>query len=623
VEVVLDLEDVIPCTSMSSTARAPQPHPTPASSLQLQLHIGPLSASEVQIQLDFAAAPKAAGAGHSDMLRQLWLEGVMEERALDATLEKEMQEQAERARKFIETQLLESDFSWMRESRRQSGKRNPRTTRTSCFYDLSCGTVGSQKGSPLWMEGRGRWMHVRQGSAKLPCVKLYENAFFVLRVPFRKSGGGNFCNTFTVSMMMRVSHVSARGVMSSGGWDQWNQLGDGDEPAQIVMNDRGAIGSHNSFSLDGGSGSQVASGQWCAVSFAVDTIYGTVRTFVNGQESAVVRSPKICKDGQHALKGRLALFYSRADRPSGDRMYIRQITIHNVALELAQVAKEHEMLHELLIEDALATVPSYLQRALSSEHSVLPFKEVKAVRMRVRAIQSSAATKAYDLWRALLLPAPIEEIDKLHNAMKPHDVAEAARWVWLESSIEESTAPSGETLLHCAAYAGCEVLVAALLKAGARPSARGLVSGCTPLHAAAARGHVSICEQLLAAGAYTSTASTSGKRSALDLACLAGQATVARLLVESGGADPYMSVAGGETAMALLRRLGSPEALELLSELDALCSSRVQAKAGAEVEPERCSERDEAGATDSEDDEGAPDDREDDNDDELVDDGEE
>ena len=64
------------------------------------------------------------------------------------------------------------------------------------------------------------------------------------RVPFRKSGGGNFCNTFTVSMMMRVSHVSARGVMSSGGWDQWNQLGDGDEPAQIVMNDRGAIGSH-------------------------------------------------------------------------------------------------------------------------------------------------------------------------------------------------------------------------------------------------------------------------------------------------------------------------------------------------------------------------------------------
>lgn len=624
VEVVdLDTEGLSPCASMCSTA--PQLQTTPVTPLQLQLLIEPLSSAEVQIRLNFAAtsAPKPEDAAHPEMLRQLWLKGVMDERALDAALETQMQEQAERARQFVETQLLESDFSWMRESRQQSGRRNPRTTRTSCFYNFSCGTVGSQKGSPLWMEGRGRWMHVRQGSAKLPCMKLYENAFCVLRVPFRKSGGGNFCNQYTISMMLRVSHVSARGVMSSGGWDQWNQLGDGDEPAQIVMNDRGAIGSHNSFSLDGGGGSQVVSGQWCAVSFAVDTIYGTIRTFVNGGESAVVRSPKICKDGQHALKGRLALFYSRADRPSGDRMYVRQVTIHNRALELGQVAKEHEMLHELLIEDALATVPSYLQPALSSEHSVLPFKEAKAVRMRVRAIQSSAGTKAYDLWRALLLPAAAEEIDKLLMSMKPCDVAVAARWVWQESSIEESMAPSGETLLHCAAHAGCEVLVAALLKAGARPSARGSVSGCTPLHAAAARGHVSICERLLASGAMPGAASASSKRTALDLACLAGQAAVARLLVEAGGADPYVSTAGGETTMALLRRLGSPEALQLLNELDALCSSRVQADAGVEAEPDWCSEHDEAcGASDSEDDEGATGDR-DDNDDELIDDGEE
>jgi len=300
---------------------------------------------------------------------------------------------------------------------------------------------------------------------------------------------------------------------------------------------------------------------------------------------------------------------------------VRQVTVHNRALEISQVAKEHEMLHELLIEDALAAVPAHLMPALSAEHAMLPFKDVTAVRTRVRSVRASAYTKANELWRALLLPVTSDEIDQLLTAMKPHDIAVLARWSSQES-VEENAPPFGETLLHCAAHSGCEALVASLLGAGARHSARGSISGCTPLHAAVARGHVSICRQLLKAGAVVDVASSCSKRTALDLACLAGHGDVARLLVETGGADPYVSAAGAETSMALLRRLGSPEALELLNELDVLCSSRVHADACAGAGPGGCATEDDVcEASDSEDDEGAPGDRGDD--DELLDEEEE
>ena len=147
-----------------------------------------------------------------------------------------------------EAQLLDADFSWMRECKAE-GARNPRTTRTSCSYDFTRGQVGSQKGAPLWMEGRGRWLHVRQGSARVPCLKGRGNAFLVLRVPFRKSGGGTFCNAWTLSAMVKFSNVGHRGLLSTGGWDQFTKLAEGDDEAQLVMNDDGCIGSHGIFGV--------------------------------------------------------------------------------------------------------------------------------------------------------------------------------------------------------------------------------------------------------------------------------------------------------------------------------------------------------------------------------------
>ena len=75
-------------------------------------------------------------------------------------------------------------------STKAAGGSNPRTTRTSCFYDFGRGTVGGQKGAPLWMEARGKWMNVNQGHARVPSFKGFGNTAVVPRVPFRKNGGG-------------------------------------------------------------------------------------------------------------------------------------------------------------------------------------------------------------------------------------------------------------------------------------------------------------------------------------------------------------------------------------------------------------------------------------------------
>ena len=86
---------------------------------------------------------------------------------------------------------------------------------------------------------------------------------------------------------------------------------------------------------------------------------------------------------------------------------------------------------------------------------------------------------------------------------------------------------------------------------------------------------MAVCEQLLTAGAKVAVLSTATKRSALHFACLKGHSAVAKLLVAKGGADPYMAGSqGGESVMALLRKRGGKEDLQLLSDLDELCSKQ-------------------------------------------------
>lgn len=510
-------------------------------------------------------APTAACA----KLSTLWEEGVREERRVDARLEQEMSEQAERARAFVESQLLEADFSWMRETR-SSNARNPRTTRTSCFYDFTRGKLGAQDGAPLWMEGRGNWFFVRQGSARVPCLKA-SNAFLVIRVPFRKSGGGTYCNTWTLSAMIKFTHAGARSLLSTGGWDQFTRMEEGDDTAQVTIDRAGRLGAHGTFSAEGGAEVPcVEAGQWAAISVSVDAIEGVVRTYVNGEEAATIRSPKVCKDGQDALKGRLALFFDKHDH-SDTFYYLRQATVHNRALEATQVRAEHRMLHELLMEDAIEAVPSALRQVVRTKFDGEPPASTDALRECVRELKTGAVAKAEELWASLLLGPTDAALDAMHVAMAPHDMALAARWRASTTAVEETEEPKGDTLLHLAAYVGCRPLTQSLLAAGASASLPGSASGCTALHAAAANGHLTICESLLQAGASPATLSIATKRSPLHFACLKGHTDVARTLITKGGADPYATSGGNESCMALLRRLGTVESLALIAELDSLC----------------------------------------------------
>ena len=93
-----------------------------------------------------------------------------------------------------------------------------------------------------------------------------------------------------------------------------------------------------------------------------------MRTYVDGREVAECRSAKVCKDGQHALKGRVALFFER-QRSTNVDYYLRSVTVHNRVLDGEQARKEHEMLEALLLEDAIAAAPSYLQPPLAERHS--------------------------------------------------------------------------------------------------------------------------------------------------------------------------------------------------------------------------------------------------------------
>jgi len=540
-------------------------------------------------------------------LNSLWAEGIASERQLDEQLELEMAAQAERSRLFVEQQLLDCDFSWMRTQRPLTAGghegRRPHTTRTTCFYDFTRGVTGGHKGAPLWMEGRGRWLHVKQGSSRVPTLKAHDRAFLVLRVPFRKSGGGTYCNTWTVSLMVKFHSIGSRHLLSTGGWDQFTQMQEGDDHAQWLLSDDGSVGALNTFTSEGGGGGsqggRLKESTWHAISISVDAVVGVVRTYIDGEEAVTVRSPKICKDGQFALKGRLALFYG-GGRGASCGYYLRSATVHNRALDGTQITKEHSMLHELLLTDAIAAAPSALRPTLEGEGAP-SFTSPTELKSYIRELKASGSAKATELWRALLVDKPTSaSILTLTNQMASHDLAIGARCAFEVKSgcvIEESEAPYGESLLHAAAYVGNCPLVAALLTAGASPCKRGLTSGCTPLHSAASAGHEGVCEQLLTAGANASVLTSATKRSALHFACLKSHSGVARLLVAKGGADPYMS--GGqscESVMALLRKRGRVEDLTLLSELDELCSKQPvgeAAAAAAGVEPLSTSNKDE------------------------------
>jgi hypothetical protein len=64
-------------------------------------------------------------------------------------------------------------------------------------------------------------------------------------------------------------------------------------------------------------------GAWHTVTLCVDAVGGWMRTYVDGAPSATVQAAQLCRDGQYALRGRIALFFEVPSNRSYDACRIR------------------------------------------------------------------------------------------------------------------------------------------------------------------------------------------------------------------------------------------------------------------------------------------------------------
>ena len=61
-------------------------------------------------------------------------------------------------------------------------------------------------------------------------------------------------------------------------------------------------------------------------------------TYLNGQLASTVKAGELCKDGQHSIKRRLALFWLCGGEPNTDAfVYVRSAAVHSVVLDAEQV----------------------------------------------------------------------------------------------------------------------------------------------------------------------------------------------------------------------------------------------------------------------------------------------
>ena len=67
--------------------------------------------------------------------------------------------QRQRSFSRLGDQAVQTSFGWMQQAR-DCAWANPKRHASCIFYDFTRGAVGTQNG-PLWMEGRGKWLHPR------------------------------------------------------------------------------------------------------------------------------------------------------------------------------------------------------------------------------------------------------------------------------------------------------------------------------------------------------------------------------------------------------------------------------------------------------------------------------
>lgn len=173
-------------------------------------------------------------------------------------------------------------------------------------------------------------------------------------------------------------------------------------------------------------------------------------------------------------------------------------------------------------------------------------------------------------------PAGIEPV--LADVVRTGDRARALTLIAGDTDVNApESSGNGTTALHWAVYQQDAKLVQALLKAGARPSARNQF-GSTPLMEAASVGHTEIIRLLLKAGADVESPNFEGQ-TALMAVARTGNAEAARLLLRAGANPNARESWGGQTAIMWAAARRHPEMIRLLArsgaDVNARASDRV------------------------------------------------
>jgi Ca2+-binding EF-hand superfamily protein len=428
-----------------------------------------------------------------DELRELLAQQVSTERKQEEAMQKLEARQARVAHELLQSDNADS-FAWMQSFHFSETKlTNPHTTRSAVMYDFAKGIEGTRRGAPLWIEGRGKWELAIEGGVK--CYKGWEDNYVVLRVPFRKNGSGMHLNQYSVSLYVKFRKADGFGdfgLFSSQGWDQFSKPKENEsvESALAFVTDRGGLGALGSF----GEKRYVMSGTWHTITVTVDTVAGCMKTYCDTELVATIQSGKITRDGQFALRGRVALLFQNGGAHS--IFHLRSATVHSRVLSPGMIASEHAMHQQLHIRDAIQRAPPIHRASLSAHHVRQPYASVDSLVAALTKLHVEIDKQTSALWDLIQARDLLRLRSFLEDLAQDSALAEtfwtyASAWSKVTTHADqknETVSPFGESLLHAAAFAGHLDLVLRLVKQGANVNRQGKFSSCSALHSAAAAG---------------------------------------------------------------------------------------------------------------------------------------
>lgn len=254
-------------------------------------------------------------------------------------------------------------------------------------------------------------------------------------------------------MHVKCLEASSRNLMSTAGWDQWAAAKDNDEEAQLVLGPEGHPGVLTQFG--DGDAPALGSREWATVTITVDTTANMLRAYVDGEQSVEITSPKIGRDGQFALKGRLALFYARSRRDDDDveydAVYVRAVSVHNRVLSAEAIKGEAAAYRRMLLEDAIAAAPRHYRAPLAEMQLDEPAESLAELKERLDEMRNAVGKVAMDLWAALMVRDTRATSDLL-DSLAEHQPMQLSHWRSPNVETDEGAGIPGEHLLHAAAF---------------------------------------------------------------------------------------------------------------------------------------------------------------------------